>query len=533
MNPSFLAIAALSTGLGTTPIQSQWQTSGSMEQVLRRYSTDRAALDRLHTFEESPTRRARLRAFYEGWIEELDRVDFDNLGTGGKADWIALKNRLRYLNEKLEFEEARLEEAGFLMPFLNDIVQLHEQRMSKGLPDPEKAGASLSQLIKSIDESKKSLEAKVKASSADKVAAEPIARRAVNALNNSRRSLNNWYEHFSGYDPLFTWWTKRPYEDAGKKLASYTDFIRDTFVPSAKDEKAAIVGDPIGEKALQRELDHEMIPYTPNELIEIAKKEMDWCNKEMIAASKELGFGDDWRKALEHVKTLHVEPGKQPQMVVELAQEAIDYLETNDLLTIPPLAKELWRLDMMSPERQLIAPFFLGGETIIVSFPTDTMTHDQKLMSMRANNRYFSKATVHHELIPGHHLQGFMTSRFNTHRRGVINTPFWVEGWALYWEFLLYKRKFAATPEERIGFLFWRKHRCARIIFSLSYHMGSMTANECVEMLVNDVGHERSTAEGEVRRSFGGDYPPLYQAAYMLVLSRSGSFDGNSSIPER
>lgn len=35
-------------------------------------------------------------------------------------------------------------------------------------------------------------------------------------------------------------------------------------------------------------------------------------------------------------------------------------------------------------------------------------------------------------------------------------------------------------------------------------------------MLVNDVGHERSTAEGEVRRSLAGDYPPLYQAAYML-----------------
>lgn len=35
-------------------------------------------------------------------------------------------------------------------------------------------------------------------------------------------------------------------------------------------------------------------------------------------------------------------------------------------------------------------------------------------------------------------------------------------------------------------------------------------------MLVHKVGHEPGTAEGEVRRSFKGDYPPLYQAAYML-----------------
>lgn len=30
------------------------------------------------------------------------------------------------------------------------------------------------------------------------------------------------------------------------------------------------------------------------------------------------------------------------------------------------------------------------------------------------------------------------------------------------------------------------------------------------------VGHERATAEGEVRRSLNGDYSPLYQAGYML-----------------
>ncbi|MEZ5164085.1 MAG: DUF885 family protein [Fimbriimonadaceae bacterium] len=81
---------------------------------------------------------------------------------------------------------------------------------------------------------------------------------------------------------------------------------------------------------------------------------------------------------------------------------------------------------------------------------------------------------------------------------------------------MLYKRGFPATPEDRIGMLFWRKHRAARIQFSLGFHLGKMTTQECVDLLVNEVGHERSTAEGEVRRSFGGTYPPLYQAAYML-----------------
>src|SRR5205814_10512102 len=59
-------------------------------------------------------------------------------------------------------------------------------------------------------------------------------------------------------------------------------------------------------------------------------------------------------------------------------------------------------------------------------------------------------------------------------------------------------------------------HRCARIIFSLSFHLGKMTPGECIDFLVNRVGHERENAAGEVRRSFGGGYGPLYQAAYLL-----------------
>lgn len=64
--------------------------------------------------------------------------------------------------------------------------------------------------------------------------------------------------------------------------------------------------------------------------------------------------------------------------------------------------------------------------------------------------------------------------------------------------------------------LFWRKHRCARIIFSLGFHLGTMKAGEAVDFLVQRVGHERRNATAEVRRSIQGGYSPLYQAAYML-----------------
>jgi uncharacterized protein (DUF885 family) len=162
-----------------------------------------------------------------------------------------------------------------------------------------------------------------------------------------------------------------------------------------------------------------------------------------------------------------------------------------------------------------VNPYFTGGEVISVSYPTDTMNHEDKLMSMRGNNPSFSRATVHHELIPGHHLQIFMGQRYNTHRR-IFRTPFLIEGWALYWEMLLWDMKFPRTAEDRVGMLFWRSHRCARIIFSLKFHLGEMNAQEAIDFLVDRVGHERRNATAEVRRSVNGSYAPLYQAAYML-----------------
>src|SRR5262249_49844013 len=147
------------------------------------------------------------------------------------------------------------------------------------------------------------------------------------------------------------------------------------------------------------------------------------------------------------------------------------------------LVEETWRMQMMTPQRQLVNPFFTGGESISVSYPVDSMTFEQKMMSMRGNNLPFSRSTAFHEMIPGHQLQGFMAARYRTYR-GLFGTGFFSEGNAFYWERLFWEMGFPRTPEERVGMLFWRMHRCARIIFSLSYHLGKMTPQEAIDFLV-------------------------------------------------
>ncbi len=515
-----------------------------MRSTIERYTVDRGSVTRTYPVAGSQRRRERFRKLYTEWLASLQSLNFDSMSQDGKIDYLLFKNHLEYELRQLDIQSRQLSEIEPLVPFATKIIELEEVRRNMAPIDSAKTAATLNELRKQVDERRRAIErnANIK---------KTVANRTALAINSLRGNLRNWYTFYNGYDPMFTWWNEEPYKALDQSMTSYATFITEKIVgirsegtsqtPAAgpnrgqggggggggqagqrpasanarPGDSSDIVGDPIGREALLSELRSEMIPYTPEEIIAIGEKEMAWCENEMKKASRELGYGDDWHKALEHVKNLYVEPGKQPEMIRDLALEAIKFVEDNNLVTVPELAKESWRMEMMTPERQLVSPFFLGGEVIQVSFPTNTMAHEQKMMSMRGNNIHFARATVHHELIPGHHLQGFMSAR-NKPYRAIFGTPFWSEGNALYWELLLWDLKFAKTPENKIGMLFWRMHRCARIIFSLSFHLEKMTPQECIDLLVNKVGHERDNATAEVRRSLDGSYGPLYQIAYLI-----------------
>ena len=501
--------------------------------AIERYETDLAALRRYWNVTPSEGRRRAERGLFEAWEALLEGIDFAALDLDGRIDWLLFRNRLTYELRRLDLEAERWSEVAELVPFAGDVAELQEQRRRLERFDARAAAARLHQLSEAVEDLSERVVAQAEAGgeepgdeAGEAAPAEPgsegselpaaplIANRAAGHVRSLRRALGDWYRYTADYDPLFTWWCEEAFEELDQNLEDYARHLREEVAGVEEDDTDTILGDPIGREQLLAELAREFIPYTPEELIEIAEQQFAWCDRELLRAAAELGFEDDWRAAQEHVKDLHVEPGDQPRMIADLAEEAVAFLEANELLTVPPFAKRVWRMNMMSPERQQQTPYFTGGEVISVSYPTAEMDYEDKLMSMRGNNRHFSRATVHHELIPGHHLQQFMRSRYATHRR-LFSTPFWGEGWAVYWELLLWDLDFPQGPEDRVGFLFWRKHRCARIVFSLRFHLGQMTADECIDYLVERVGHERRNATAEVRRSVQGGYGPLYQAAYM------------------
>lgn len=537
------SVPALSQFMGTT--------TSELADAISRFAADQTALQRRYDAPDSKSQRERMRAFFTTWRERLAEHDFGRLSQEGKVDYVLLDNHLRYQLDLMAREDRQRVEIAPLLPFTDVLMALQERRRDLYSVNGQEAARTLATVTREIDSLRALLEpAPARAGSdsarAPRAVAPKVSRtagnRAAERLDQIRNTVGQWYRFSSGYDPVFTWWAANPYQKLDESMRRYAQTIRQRVVgiqvanaapatvaaggapgtgaPAAQARSAAaanepIIGDPIGAEGLAMDLRHAMVPYTADELIAIAEREYAFNEAEAKKAARQMGFGDDWKAAMEKVKNAYVEPGKQPDLIRDLANEAEAFFGRHEWVTIPALAREDWRMEMLSPERQRVSPFFLGGESILVSYPTNDMTDEEKMMSMRGNNPHFSRATVFHELNPGHHLQGFMSSRYNPHRR-LFNTPFWNEGMALYWEFFLWDHDFHVRPEDRLGALAWRMHRSARIVFSLSFHLGKMTPEQCIEYLVDKVPFERANSEAEVRRSFNGSYSPIYQAAYML-----------------
>jgi len=471
----------------------------------------------MHPVANSDLQLRRLGEFYTSWLNQLEGMEYEKLDVEGRADWQLLRAELRFQVSLLERQKKRMNEIAHWLPAFSQLAELQELRRRYVRPNAADTARILADAREQLSAQRKRMDGSLPPQSATELImpSRIVALRTLSHLASLREQLSDWFRHYDSYDPEFSWWTREPYKRLSTELEAYSVTLRERILGAKPGEDDPIVGDPIGADGLAADLDHEMIPYTPAQLIAVAEREFAWCEGEWKKVAQELGYGDDWKKALEKMKSDYVAPGEQPELIAKLAYEAVDFVTTRDLVTVPPHMIDDWFMVMMSPERQKVSPFFLGGDRIMVSFPTDTMDHKEKLDSLRANNVHLCRATVFHELIPGHHMQTWYQRRYNPHRT-LFETPFWIEGWALWWELHLWDLGFHEKPLDRAGALFWRTHRCARIIFSLNFHLGKWTPEQCIDFLVERVGHDRHTATGEVRRSFNGDYSPLYQVGYMM-----------------
>jgi hypothetical protein len=239
------------TGAGGAPsLRALLARSDSDLRVVRqRFDADRAALGRRYDIPLSPVLHARLRDFYDGWQQRLQELNAHQLNAAGTADLTALRHRIRAGLDSLAAEERLVAEITPLLPFARTLQSLQERRRDRLDVDPLQAAQTLNDVLKDVKRMTAAIGGAAGANRPAELRAitTETAARAVRFLGAAppadsaparptfgagptaatlRATLDSWYSFYHGYDPLFTWWVRKPYEELTEALEAYSRAIQ-------------------------------------------------------------------------------------------------------------------------------------------------------------------------------------------------------------------------------------------------------------------------------------------------------------------
>src|SRR5687767_87398 len=201
--------------------------TSELRDTVDRFNADRQALQRFHNIPGSKERREKLRAFYDGWLKALPKVEFAGLSREGQVDYVLLRTYIDYQLLLLGREERSEKEIAPLLPFADAIVKLQEDRQKLDFIQPDEAVAALKTIGERIAQQRAAVEASLSggAQGVSKIA--PFtAVRASQQLERLRSALDQWFGFYNGYDPAFTAKVPEPYGAVTQTLNDYWGLLR-------------------------------------------------------------------------------------------------------------------------------------------------------------------------------------------------------------------------------------------------------------------------------------------------------------------
>ncbi len=129
------------------------------------------------------------------------------------------------------------------------------------------------------------------------------------------------------------------------------------------------------------------------------------------------------------------------------------------------------------------------------------------------NRSMLAELTVH-EAMPGHYLQLMHNNEFPSKLRAVFSSGAFVEGWAVYAEWLMAKYGFGG-PRVRMQRQKMTLRLAANAILDHGIHAGTMEEKEALDLMMNDAFQEEGEAVGKwsARASPAGSSPPTTTAS--------------------
>lgn len=124
------------------------------------------------------------------------------------------------------------------------------------------------------------------------------------------------------------------------------------------------------------------------------------------------------------------------------------------------------------------------------------------LYDIKATPKYSMRTLAYHEGIPGHHFQIAVAMELEGLPLFRMFSPFtaYVEGWALYSEYLAWEMSFQDDPFDNIGRLQAELFRAVRLVVDTGIHYKKWTREQAIDYMKANTGMAQSDVVSEIER---------------------------------
>ncbi|NQY49244.1 MAG: DUF885 domain-containing protein [Colwellia sp.] len=124
------------------------------------------------------------------------------------------------------------------------------------------------------------------------------------------------------------------------------------------------------------------------------------------------------------------------------------------------------------------------------------------LYDIKATPKYAMRTLAYHEGIPGHHFQIAVAMELEGLPLFRMFSPFtaYVEGWALYSEYLAWEMGFQDDPFDNIGRLQAELFRAVRLVVDTGIHYKKWTREQAIDYMKANTGMAQSDVVSEIER---------------------------------
>jgi hypothetical protein len=291
--------------------------------------------------------------------------------------------------------------------------------------------------------------------------------------------------------------------DALAALSGYEAFLEQRHVQ--RDGMAFAVGRELFDYKLKHE---HFLPYTTQSLLEFGEEAVRLTELRLSEVAAIIGRDATWPELIERLRTDHPDEnglldeyrrglGEARRFVLERGLVSVPDGESLEIVETPVFLRPTL------PYAAYVAPGIFEPEQrgLYYVTPIDAHSSDrERREQLLGHNRFGMLLTNVHEGYPGHHLQLVIANRAPSLVRRFFDSTVFCEGWALYCEQLVLDEGMTTDPKARLFQLKDQLWRACRVVIDVKLHVGEMTFDEAVDMLVNVAKLERVNAIGEVRR---------------------------------